>query len=181
MMTVHEMGYADPAELDEQCRVALGIAADTLRVDFARDACRMRHGDVLDPDSTMAEHLPAKHRLRYTREFAFDFLGALYVVLDRLADRGNEAAICTTTAQELAFRALIETAAMYCDGDDGPLRDFYEDRVEDLDIELLFDPAFDGVEDPEANLLGTPPTNLGIDDWFVPFRGAWPAPATEDE
>lgn len=169
------VGYADPEELDEASRRALEIAAETLVHDFAGDACRLRRGDVLDPGTAMAERLPAKHRLRYTREFAFDFLGALYVVLHRLAARRNEAPICTNTAQELAFRGLIEAAVGFLDGaDDTPLWDFHEMRVEDLDIEVLFDARLDGLEDPATHPDTTPPVNLEFDQWFEPFGGAWP-------
>lgn len=129
----------------------------------------------------MAECLPGKHRLRYTRRFAFGFLGALHIVLDRLADRHHRGPVCTTTAQELAFRGLIETAGTLLeDANDDGLREFYDARVEDTDIEWLFDPAMDGAE--ESTLLAmTAPANLEFDRWFEPFGGSWPpAPVSPD-
>ena len=170
-------GYADPEQLDDASRRALEIAADVLTEEWSRVACRLRTDDVLDPHDAMGQHLPAKRQLRYTRPFAFDMLGALHVVLHRLASRADDAPTCTSTAQELAFRALVETAAIFLDegADDQALRDFYEDHVEDTDIDLLFDPAFDGLEDPAEHPTTTPPVNLAFDRWFEPFGGAWPA------
>lgn len=174
-------GYADPDELDEPNRRALEMAAGLMCETFAHEACQTRPSDVLDPDSTMAECLPRKHRLRYSRRFAFDFLGALYVVLDRLADRHHSGPVCNTTAQELAFRGLIETAGTLLEGtDDSGLREFYDLRVEDTDIEWLFDPAMDGAEDSTLLRNMTDPANLAFDRWFEPFGGSWP-PAPEAE
>ena len=72
-------------------------------------------------------------------------------MLERLADRSNEAPVCGTTAQELAFRALIDEAVGWLGGaDEEPLRSFYERRVFDTDIDLLFHAGLDGLEDPKA-------------------------------
>ena len=177
-----DIGLADPAELDVASRRALEVAADTLRSDWLSDVCATSHTGVLDADSAMAQHLPAKHALRYTRAFAADFLGALHVVLDRLADRSNDAPVCSTTAQELAFRALVNEATGWLDGaDDEPLWAFYERRVYDTDIEMLFEARLDGFEDPGLHPHTSPPVNLEFDRWFVPFRGAWPPVPVPDD
>lgn len=117
---------ADPDELDETSRRALEAAADVLAEEWSREACRLRNDDVLDPDGPMGQHLPAKHRLRYTRHVPVGMLGALHVVLHRLASRTTTSPTCTCTAQELAFRALVDTAALSLDedADDAGLRDF---------------------------------------------------------
>ena len=170
-----DVGLADPAELDVDSRRALEVAADTLRSDWLTDVCATSHTGVLDVDSDMAQHLPSKHALRYTRAFAADFLGALHVVLDRLTDRSHAGPVCSTTVQELAFRALIDEATSWLDGRDAePLWAFYERRVFDTDIEMLFDARLDGFEDPGLHTHASPPVNLEFDRWFVPFRGAWP-------
>lgn len=176
------IGLANPDELDEDSRGALEVAADTLRFTWLQDVCATSHTGVLDPDSDMAQHLPPKHGLRYTRTFAANFLGALYVVLDRLADRSNEVSVYGTTAQELAFRALIDEAVDWLDGgDQEPLWDFYHRRVHDTDIEMLFEASLDGLEDPELHTYTSPPVNLEFDHWFAPFGGAWPPAPVPDE
>lgn len=169
-------GYADPAGLDEASRRALEAAAETLRFQYAREACRLGPDDVLDADGWMATALPPKHRLRYTREFAFEYLGALHVVFHRLAARHNAQPICTSTAQELAFRALIDTAVSFLeDGtDDEALWDFHEVHTEDADIEILFEGHLDGLEETGALAHVSPVVNLEFDRWFEPFGGAWP-------
>ena len=174
-------GLADPNVLDEASRTALDIGADTLLANWLRDTCTVPTAGTLDPDSELARALPAKHRHRYDRAFCRDVLGALHVVLDRLADRTNDAPVCSNTAQELAFRALIDTAATFLDDDvdDTALYVFYEQRVFDTDIELLFDPQLDGIEHPQLHQTRSAPTNLAFDRWFVPFSGGWPSPSPD--
>lgn len=169
------IGLADPSVIDRRSRDALEQAADLLRDEWFDEACRTPAGGVIAHAGWMAQTLPTKHRPRYTRGFARDYLGALYVVLDRLADRSNEAPICGCTAQELAFRALIDTAADLLDGADESLRSFYEARVFDTDIDLLFDAQLDGIEDPALHVGTVPPDNLEFSRWFIPFRRAWPS------
>lgn len=90
--------------------------------------------------------------------------------------------MCSTTAQELAFRALIDQAVVWLDGaDEEPLWSFYERRVFDTDIEMLFDAGLDGLEDPQMHSHTSPPTNLEFDRWFIPFGGAWPPAAASDD
>lgn len=77
-------------------------------------------------------------RHRYDGRFAIRFLGELLIVLDRLSDPRARGPVCTLTAQELAFRALIEAAVGSLDEDTSqPLIDFYDQNVEDTDVELL--------------------------------------------
>lgn len=65
--------------------------------------------------------------------------------------------------------------------DEEPLRSFYERRVFDTDIDLLFHAGLDGLEDPELHAHTSPPVNLEFDRWFMPFRGCWPpAPVPDD-
>lgn len=171
-----QFGYADPAELDEASRQALEAAAETLRFEYAREACRLGPDEVLDADGWMATALPPKHRLRYTREFAFEFLGALHVVLHRLAARHNAESTGTSTAQELAFRALIDAAVSFLDdgADDEPLWEFHELHTEDADIEILFEGHLDGLEEPGMLQDISAVVNLEFGRWFEPFGGAWP-------
>lgn len=128
----------------------------------------MTHG-YADPDGL-------DEASRRALEIGADVLGALHVVLHRLASRTSDSPTCTSTAQELAFRALVNTAGLFLDedADVDDLRDFYEDHVEDTDVELLFDQALDGLEEP-SHPRTTPPVNLEFDRWFDPFGGAWPA------
>lgn len=172
------MGLVDPSLLDDAYRSALGTAADVLIDSWSMDVRGTPPSRPIDPAGGLASDLPDKHRHRYDGRFAVRFLGELLIVVDRLSDPRARGPICTSTAQELAFRALVETAIGCLDegADSQPLLDFYDQSVEDTDIELLFDPALDGLEDPEAHVGTSPPVNLEFDRWFDRFGGQWPDP-----
>lgn len=114
------------------------------------------------------EFLPIRYRHRYDEGFIRRFLLTLESVIAKLAEQ--DPAPLESTAQELALHGLLDTAEGLAELNDMEvdfdlLRNLH---FEDLDHELLFDPAFDGVEEDTANELSF--ANLRFEDWFEPFR-----------
>ncbi|AQW54247.1 hypothetical protein ACIQPP_46025 [Streptomyces violaceusniger] len=78
-------------------------------------------------------------------------------------------------AEELPLRLPLETTEATLDRRDlfghgvrAALDAFRENVCEDVDHELLCDPAMDGIDqDPAVTHLGIAPT--GIEGWFTPF------------
>lgn len=169
-------GLTDPRLLPAPQRSALAAAAEMMIDTWPRELCAATHREPIDPDGMMAATLPSKHAHRYDRDFAVRYLGALFVVIDRLGDPDLRGQLCGSTAEELAFMALIDAAVELLgeDEDDEPLWSFRARMVEDTDVELLFDPALDGIEAPELHVATSPPVNLEFDRWFDRFRGSWP-------
>ena len=114
------------------------------------------------------EFLPARYRHRYDEGFVRRFLAVLEAVIDKLGrpDSGP----LESTAQELVLHGLLASAEELAElnGVDVDFDLFRNSCLEDLDHELLYHPAFDGVEDvtdPELRFA-----NLAFVDWFKPFR-----------
>jgi hypothetical protein len=113
------------------------------------------------------EFLPARYRHRYDEAFVRRFLLVLESVIGKLG--GQDPGPLESTAQELALHGLVATAEGLADDDVELDFDLFRHlNVEDLDHELLFYPAFDGVEDDTDNELRF--ANLRFEDWFKPFR-----------
>jgi hypothetical protein len=79
-----------------------------------------------------------------------------------------------SVAQELGLRVLLNLVEVVADTagvalDDG-WRGHLEDLLfEDIDHELLYNPAYDGIEDdPESQPPGMAP--MRFEDWFEPFN-----------
>lgn len=112
--------------------------------------------------------LPFMYRPRYDEVFVRRFLAVLGAVIDKLGQ--PDSGPLESTAEELVLHGLLATAEELADANDVEV-DFDLFRhgcFEDLDHELLFSPAFDGVDDvtaPELRLV-----NLAFEDWFKPFR-----------
>ena len=77
-------------------------------------------------------------------------------------------------AQELGLRILFNQVEVVADGADLALDEDWRAHVEellfeDLDHELLYDPALDGIEDDEQS---QPPgmAPMRFNDWFRPFN-----------
>ena len=96
----------------------------------------------------------------------------LLVVAGRLQD-GWEPPRCR--GEELVLRAVLDHAETCFEELTGEqtkaFGDLRELMFEDFDHEYLFDPAFDGIDDPdtyEGSQLGT--GSLHPSSWFEPFR-----------
>ncbi|MGO2542171.1 hypothetical protein ACT3TS_12570 [Specibacter sp. AOP5-B1-6] len=115
--------------------------------------------------------LPPLHRAHYGPLFAQRFLA---VTLDLGTSLATSYRSPTCVAQELALRLLLDCVEILQDmlpalelAEDW--RGSAEDNLfEDLDHELLYDPAFDGIaSSPLAGQLGM--ANLDVSSWFTPF------------
>lgn len=115
--------------------------------------------------------LPARFAANYTALFAQEFLVAFVDVTSRLT-RGWEPLACV--AQELGLRVLLDHVDIVAEAADVTLPDDWRGHLEeilfeDLDHQLLYDPAYDGIEvDPTAQPPGMAP--LRFEDWFRPFN-----------
>lgn len=115
---------------------------------------------------------------RYVDLYDFKMIRRLYacllVVAGRLED-GWEPPRCR--GEELVLRAVLEQAEICFEESSGEeTSTFYNLRdllFEDLDHEYLFNPAFDGIAEPdtyEGSQMRVEP--LHPSDWFQPLRGA---------
>lgn len=115
--------------------------------------------------------LPSRFAARYTPLFAQMLLVAVVDVTGRLT-KGWEPLVCV--AQELGLRLLFNLVEVVADTSgvalDEDWRGHLEDLLfEDVDHELLYDPAYDGIEDdPESQPPGMAP--MRFEDWFKPFN-----------
>lgn len=157
-------------------------AADLLIHELIEDIVSMRsaesaadeHGadaDAQIEDTWVLCQLPPRFASRYTPLFAQKLLVAVVDVTGRLT-KGWEPLACV--AQELGLRLLLNLAEVVADLSDVDLDDNWRPNLEDLlfedvDHELLYDPAYDGIEDdPESQPPGMAP--IRFEDWFKPFN-----------
>jgi len=103
--------------------------------------------------------------------FAQKFLVAVVDVTGRLT-KGWEPLACV--AQELGLRVLLNQVEVVAESADVALDDGWRGHLEemlfeDLDHEMLYDPAYDGIEDdPASQPPGMAP--MRFEDWFKPFN-----------
>lgn len=175
-MSINEAKLKDPVLVSlvlKSSLIVTGIVQDAVNDDECLDS-------VIDYG-----FLPAKHRLHYSPAFLRAFAMLVSIAGRKVASQGEEALTCT--AEEIAFSAIYKVASdafskkpFFWTRNDRPnkgerragaLSDFYSLANEDRDFEMLFDGAQDGIEDddgPVARRLGF--VNLGIKNWFDPFR-----------
>jgi hypothetical protein len=151
---------------------------------YFEDLHLLRQPDVTFEDTSMADDLPRKHLRRYNRSFARHFLVCTVAVAQKIREPGLHFLACT--AEELALHAIINEAEGLAlaeaeiEAAEGrqeaaaeaeraaSFSEFRAAAYEDWDFEMLFDGAYDGVEDstdPRADVV-----NLHFADWFTPFR-----------
>lgn len=137
--------------------------------------------------STWRDYLPPKYRPQYDLAFLRQFLGVLKSVADRV--RSDETPVMWSVAEELAFRFIVEFAQAVGEGgskwterDDDDLTAYIETAADDSDVDYLFDPRWDGIEDNESLQI----VNLHFEDWFKRFNrqsqpgsGGPPPPRTD--
>jgi hypothetical protein len=144
-------------------------AAVVLLLDDAFESLA-RNGDL--SESMIAWYLPERLERHYTDVLYRGMLVAIANVGGQLA--GTDAPALRCLADEMALHVIIEHAGVWLE-DHGELDEGwgdYEDRVfEDVDFELLYDPAWDGIEDPDSDVARQEGmANLHPKDWFKPFR-----------
>jgi hypothetical protein len=148
---------------------------------LAHDAFRQGQADM------WLEQLPSVARPHADERFVAAFGSRFDVIALRLAEGLEElSGVVTCTADELALHLIIEYAEdLYRDGaldwewilalptsardeDFGYLKDLL---FEDNDVLILYNPAMDGVEDPESEIAQLERfVNLHPKDWFKTFR-----------
>lgn len=127
-------------------------------------------------ESTLAWHLPERLRHRYTEATLRGLLVALVGVGGQLAETDSPSLRCL--ADELSLHVIIQHADSWLEARGEGHVDWsrYEDAVfEDMDFDLLYEPQWDGVEDPNSDVaLEHGMVNLRVKDWFTPFRNTEP-------
>lgn len=166
--------------LSEVQRQALH-AATVVLVDEALDSLATEGGLS---DSAMAWQLPPIAERAGTPVLYRSMLVAVISVGDQLARTDRPTLRCV--ADQIALGIILEQARSLLEDEDGPVADWslYQDLVyEDMDFEVLYDPAFDGIEDPGDDIaLEMGMVNLHPRDWFTPFDPAQPVhPYLADE
>ncbi|CAN5697774.1 hypothetical protein BH18ACT6_BH18ACT6_25200 [soil metagenome] len=151
------------AEQDKALRTATTILLDR----FFADVGHLEAGGEFD-DTAMAGYLPPIFLPKYTSVFAKQFLICVAMVGWKLAQPEPSRLGCV--GEELALRGLIEEAEAILEvgGHDTDLGGFHELAFDDTDFLMLFEPAFDGIEDSDIGTeMGV--GHLAFEDWFKPF------------
>ncbi len=128
---------------------ALRSAAVVLLDRFFADIGHLEAGsDFTDTD--IVDYLPARFLSKCDHLFAKEFLICVATVAAKLVHPGHSMLACV--GEELALIAIVDAAEAIIDlrGEGADLGDFLELATEDADYELLFDMAWDGIEDSET-------------------------------
>ena len=158
-----------PAQTD-----ALLTGATLFLDELFDDLVAVGRGAAFEDTVSLEGCLPWQFRHRYDGFFLRRFLICAVRVVDRLAD-WDEEPIPASTAECLALRAIVDRAKavlqMKAEEEGGEPDDDFEEFEEaafpDLDAELLFDPALDGIEDTDvAKHMGMV---LKPTEWFKPI------------
>jgi len=143
--------------LSQLQREALLRGASILIDELFDDYAQVAEGAKVKDCTALAEYLPPQFRHRYGELFVKSFIVCVVRVADRLATwEGGE--IPASTAESLALRAIIEKAKEWLtiksEEEDRNYNvgfgGFINEAFPDLDIELLFKPVWDGIEDTAA-------------------------------
>ena len=152
--------------LPESHRDALHTALCLLVDDFLNDP---------DDDAPLCvTALPPKYLHRYDGGFRRQFLVTLLTVGYKLAQSEPPVPLLTCTAEELGLHVLIEEAreGLKTQGIEPQFSEFEERAFQDdMDIEILYDMALDGIEDSAVG-DSMRYANLQFDQWFEPFLNA---------
>ena len=133
-----------------------------------------RNGDL--SESMFVWYLPERLEHHYTEVLYRGMLVAIANVGGQLAD--TDAPLLRCLADEMALHVIMEHAGVWLKGrgelDEG-WSDYEECVFEDTDFELLYDPAWDGIEDPDSDIARqTGMAHLYPKDWFKAFRSNEP-------
>lgn len=140
--------------LSKMQRDALLSGASVLIDELFRDFISISNGEAIEDHMALADCLPQQFRQHYNALFVKKFITCVIRVADRLAS-WEDGEIPASTAECMALRSIIENAEVWLEIKDGrhTAKDFsiFEDiAFPDFDIELLFDPALDGIENTRA-------------------------------
>jgi hypothetical protein len=151
---------------------ALRSAAVVLLDRFFADIGHLEAGGGFS-DTDMVQYLPPRFLPKYDHLFAKEFLVCVATVAWKLVQPGHS--MLASVGEELALHALVAEAEEILEARDAgvDLSDFLELATEDADYELLFDMAWDGIEDSDTG-RDMRVANLAFDDWFKPFREGYP-------
>lgn len=116
----------------------------------------------------MYQYLPYQHH--YDLSFAQQFLDAMILVAWKIRDKAWW--MLNSVAEGLAVRAILGHAEVQAEleGKRFASEDLFDYIFGDTDIEFLFLPSFDGIEDDEYLVQRMGIVNLRFADWFKPFR-----------
>jgi hypothetical protein len=174
------IGIAYQRHLTQEAQGALRRAGDILTDTLFTDLAYILTGRRPVHETAFADYLPPKHLPKYTPGFCKQWFTCVLTVMWKLAQPRRLRLSCV--AEELAAHALLEQAQAEIDeaADEGRLDKTTAARAkegfyylegllfEDLDFLLLYEAAYDGIEDSdrarEANLV-----YLSFVDWFKPF------------
>lgn len=175
------IGSAFPSTLPPDHWQALQNAGNVLIDEFSEDVGRLLAGEEFDDTFWMSNYLPPQFRRKYTALLAKKLLVCVVVVAWKLDQPDGWMLACT--GEQLALRALVERAEVELElqGKEADYTSFWDLAFEDTDIELLFNPAWDGIEDSEiGDHLGV--GNLTVEHWFDPLYDIAPVhPYVSDE
>ncbi|MFC8124697.1 hypothetical protein [Streptomyces sp. NPDC057302] len=122
----------------------------------------------------LLDELPPRYALEYDARFARRFLVTAIALTTRLTEGSFKELSCV--AEELALKLLLrdaevtlDTFGLLAEGVSAALECFADQVYEDMDHELLYDDAMDGIDESEVGeALGISP--MGISSWFTPFN-----------
>lgn len=137
---------------------------------------------VLEAGDPLYEELPPRQRAEYDAEFMSKVALCAFQVLQRLNTWTGQSEIPTCVADEIVLYIMIREALSELSDLDvnipglSEVRSAHFDRFTDLafadgDVELLWDPAWDGVEDYGPPEGAYPGLDLAFEHWFVAFYG----------
>lgn len=164
-MPVGVCGYAMSSQQQKWIRGASEVLIDLFRT----DVLNLKEGESLD-ETSMYQYLPERYQHRYDLSFAQQFLDVMILVAWKIRDKGWW--MLNSVAEELAMRAILHQAEVQAEleGKSFASEDLVDYIFEDTDIEFLFLPKFDGIEDDEYLVRHMGIANLHFGDWFNPFR-----------
>ena len=162
------IGSAFPSTLPADHWQALQTAGNILIDEFSDDVGRLLASKEFDDSLWMSNYLPPQFRQNYTALLAKKLLVCVVVVAWKLEQPDGWLLACV--GEHLALRALIERAEdeLELQGKEANYSSFWDLAFEDADTEMLFDPAWDGIEDSEiGDQLAV--RNLAVEHWFDPL------------
>ena len=167
----------DPELVSGALIVAADMVIDGLFHDLLMlNRCRCASGNpsVLDVDNggvMVLDRLPPRFAARYTQLFTRRLIMAAGQVQMALT---REWVPSACVAEELVLRLVIEYAAGFediVDLDADSFEGFAALAFDDIDNELLYDPALDGIEDDDAWMRERGVADMRVSAWFTAFPG----------
>lgn len=169
-MVLVALGTSDPRFLPVNHYEALLTASEIL-IDQCFEDLRNLHDGSSIKDTWMIDYLPRKYFHRYSSLVIQRFLLSISTVSWKLVQ--DEFYMLSSVAEELALNAIIDFSStlLEINGIEANFDDFIDHAYEDTDFLVLFEEAFDGVEDTwVGERMGM--SHVKFDEWFIPFNEA---------